>query len=84
MDEGLLLRGLELRPPVPAKLPMIPDLDIYRAAKLLVDQHGEDAPIRAAELADEMLEAGDIEGAARVQLRSYSAICNRPLGGSPL
>ena len=43
---------------------MIPDIDIYRAAKLLVDQHGEDAPIRAAERADELLEAGDTEGAA--------------------
>jgi hypothetical protein len=43
---------------------MIPDLDIYRAAKLLLDQHGQDAPIRAAERADELLEDGDIEGAA--------------------
>lgn len=43
---------------------MIPDLDIYRAAKLLIDQHGEDAPIRAAERANELLEAGDTEGAA--------------------
>ncbi len=24
---------------------MIPDLDIYRAAQVLVKQHGEDAPI---------------------------------------
>jgi hypothetical protein len=43
--------------------PLIPDLDIYRAAKLLVDGHGEDAPIRAAERADELLESGDIQGA---------------------
>jgi hypothetical protein len=42
---------------------MIPDLDIYRAAKLLVDQHGEDAPIRAAERADELLQGGDLGGA---------------------
>jgi hypothetical protein len=27
---------------------MISDLDIYRAAKLLIDQHGEEAPIWAA------------------------------------
>ena len=27
---------------------MIPDLDIYRSANLLVKQHGEDAPIRVA------------------------------------
>jgi hypothetical protein len=43
---------------------MISDLDIYRAAKLLIDQHGEDAPIRVAERADELLEVGDFEGAA--------------------
>jgi hypothetical protein len=28
------------------------DPDIYRAVKLLIDQHGEDAPLRAAERAD--------------------------------
>ena len=27
---------------------MTSDLDIYRSAKLLIDQHGEDAPIFAA------------------------------------
>ncbi len=27
---------------------LIPDLDIYRTGKILVKQHGEDAPIRAA------------------------------------
>jgi hypothetical protein len=27
---------------------MIPNLDIYRSANLLVKQHGEDAPIEAA------------------------------------
>jgi hypothetical protein len=43
---------------------LIPDLDIYRAAKLLIDQHDQEAPIRAAERADDLLEAGDIEGAA--------------------
>jgi hypothetical protein len=26
---------------------LIPDLDIYRSANLLVQQHGEDAPIKA-------------------------------------
>ncbi len=39
-------------------------MDIWRAAKLLVDQHGADAPIRAAQRADELLAAGDIEGRA--------------------
>jgi len=36
------------------------DPDIYRAAKLLIDQHGENAPMWAAERADELFEAGDI------------------------
>ncbi len=28
--------------------PMIPDLDIYRSANVLVKRHGPDAPIHAA------------------------------------
>jgi hypothetical protein len=43
---------------------MISDIDIYRAAKLLVDQHGEDAALHAAGHADELLEDGDLDGAA--------------------
>ncbi len=41
---------------------MIPDLDIYRSAQVLVKRHGEDAPIHAAMRADAMLEKGDLEG----------------------
>jgi len=40
------------------------DPQIFRAAKLLIDQHGDDAPLRVAERADELLEAGDMIGAA--------------------
>ncbi len=40
------------------------DLDIYRSAKLLIDQHGEDTPIFAAQQADRCLEAGDLDGKA--------------------
>ena len=36
---------------------MTSDLDIYRAANVLIHKHGEDAPIHAAMRADEMLEA---------------------------
>ncbi len=43
---------------------MIPDLDIYRSANVLVKQHGEDAPGHAAMRADAMLEAGDLDGYA--------------------
>ncbi len=43
---------------------MIPDLDIYRSANLLVKHHGQDAPTHAAMRADAMLEAGDPGGCA--------------------
>ncbi len=44
---------------------MIPSIDIYRSAKLLVDQHGEDAGLEAAIRADKMLAAGDMVGDRR-------------------
>ncbi len=40
------------------------NLDIYRSAKLLIDQHGEDASLEAAVRADAMLEKGAMAGAA--------------------
>ncbi len=43
---------------------MIPDLDIYRTAQILVKHHGQDAPIQAATRADAMLEKGDLDGYA--------------------
>ena len=43
---------------------MIPDLDIYRSAQVLVKQHGENAPIHAAMRADAMLDKGDLDGYA--------------------
>jgi hypothetical protein len=41
---------------------LIEDPDIFRAAKRLIDQHGGDAPLRAAQRADENLDDGDVEG----------------------
>lgn len=52
---------------------MIDDLDIYRAAKLLVDRHGDDARRHAEERAAELLSAGDQTGHA-VWLRIASAV----------
>ena len=43
---------------------MIPGIDIFRVANLLVKRHGQDAPIQAAMRADELLEAGDLDGCA--------------------
>jgi hypothetical protein len=52
---------------------MPPDIDIYRSAKLLIDQHGDEADIEAAMKADAMLEAGDIDG-QRVWMRILDVI----------
>ncbi len=43
---------------------MIPDLDIYRGAGVIIKQYGQDAPTHAAMRADARLEAGDLEGYA--------------------
>ncbi len=43
---------------------MNPDLDIYRAANVLVKRHGADAPIQAAMRADALLDKGDLDGYA--------------------
>ncbi len=43
---------------------MIPDLDIWRSAQVLVKQHGQDAPIQVAMRADAMLDKGDLDGVA--------------------
>ncbi len=43
---------------------MTSDLDLYHSAQVLVKQHGADAPVHAATRADELLEAGDLNGCA--------------------
>ena len=40
----------------------ISDLDIYRAANLLIRQHGADAELVAAQRVDLMLDRGDLDG----------------------
>ncbi|HEV2549594.1 MAG TPA: hypothetical protein VGU20_19920 [Stellaceae bacterium] len=41
---------------------LLADIEIWRAATLLVKRHGRDAAIVAAQRADECLAAGDTEG----------------------
>ncbi len=41
---------------------MVADLDIYRAASVIIKQYGEHAPIHAAMRADATLKAGDPDG----------------------
>ena len=48
----------------PGCRPVIPDVDIYRSAAVLIRQHGEGAALEAARRADAMLERGDLEGQA--------------------
>ena len=43
---------------------MTSNIDIYQTANELIKQHGGDAPIHAAMRADELLDAGDIDGQA--------------------
>ncbi len=52
---------------------MVDDLDIYRSANELIEQHGEDAPIEAALRADELAADGDMDGRA-VWLRIVKAV----------
>ena len=40
------------------------EIDIYRSAHLLIEQHGDDASIHAARKADACLEGGDLDGKA--------------------
>ena len=52
---------------------MIPDLDIFRAANVLVKHHGQDAPVHAAMRADELLEERLISVS-----RAGSILCGNP------
>ena len=52
---------------------IVDDLNIYRSAKLLIDLYGPDAILEAALQADELLDAGDLDG-QRVWLRIRVAV----------
>lgn len=47
--------------------------DIWRSAKLLIGEHGDDAATHAAMRVDAMIEAGDLDG-QRVRKRIAQAI----------
>jgi hypothetical protein len=66
---------------------MIDDPDIFRAAKLVIDQRGEDAAGFAAGHADELLlEEGDVEGASlwRTILRAIEELQKERRKDEPL
>lgn len=43
---------------------MIADIDIWRTAWLMVERYGDGAGFETAARADELMEAGDLDGAA--------------------
>jgi hypothetical protein len=63
---------------------VISDLDIWRAANLLIRQHGADAVLEAARMADEMLDRRDIEGhGVWRRIRRAIVELQTPLQGKP-
>jgi hypothetical protein len=64
---------------------MISNLDIYRAANLLIERHGADAVIEAARMIDRMLDLSDPE-ARSVWKRIKRAIeaLQAPASGAPI
>lgn len=56
-----------------AKNPPLAEIDIYRAANLLIQQHGADAEWEAARLGDLAIEKGDARG-ERVWVEVIKAI----------
>ena len=60
---------------------MISEIDVYRSAKLFIEQHGDEAAIQAAMKADAMLDRGDLDGAA--VWRTIGAAINELLREEP-
>lgn len=58
---------------LPDQMSNVSDVDIYRAAKIMVDIYGDDASIRAALRCDHFLDEGDVEG-SKVWKRIVDAI----------
>ena len=65
----------------------IADIDIWRAATLLIQRHGRDAAIVAAQRADEYLASGDIDGQAiwkRIVEAILELLRSEPHDGEPV
>ena len=52
---------------------MTPDFDIYRAASVIIERYGEDAPIHSTRRASAMLDKGDL-GAYAIWKRILRAV----------
>jgi len=63
---------------------VISEIDIYRAANLLIERHGADAEIGVARRADLMLERGDRDGQLVWQrIRRAIETLQAPASGPP-
>jgi hypothetical protein len=60
---------------------VVSDLDIYRAANLLIDRYGADALIEAPRMIDRMLELGNPEGQAVWRRIRRARRCKRSQAG---
>ncbi len=61
----------------------IAEIDIWRAAKLLVDRHGAQAPVKSARRADAMRNMGDLAGRAvwlRIKAAREDLLAEKPRG----
>jgi hypothetical protein len=63
---------------------MVPEIDIWRAANLLIRKHGANAELEAAKRADLMLDRGDDDGRLlwsriRRAIRDLQAVRSGPL-----
>jgi hypothetical protein len=63
---------------------VIPDIDVWRAANLLIHLHGDDAELAAAQRADLMLDRGhrDEQLVWMRIMRTITALQTLPTGGN--
>lgn len=61
---------------------MLSEWELWACANLYVKNHGEDAPILAAIRADELMEQGELDGAAnfRAIVRRINQLLAKPSG----
>ena len=65
---------------------MTSDLDNFRTANVLIREHGDKAGIHAAMRADELLEAGDLDGVAtwRRIIKAIEELASTERGDAPI
>ncbi len=60
---------------------MVPEIDIWRAANLLIRKHGANAELEAAKRADVMLDRGDDDGRPGLARAVCLLTLREPKGG---